>query len=131
VALMAAPKTLPQTRTFSEDFTLASIDQSREDLVRILAMCPLLRGRLVSVTFPAATRKIVRHGLGVAAACFVVRMNYDPAQNSPTFTEDDDQATDCDKTQQIAIIASAVCSVDLWFYPRASKDIDARQGQSL
>ncbi len=128
---MAQPKSLPQSKTYSDDPKLAAVDQALDELTRTLAMCPFLRGRLVSVTFPAATRKVVRHGLGVAAACFVIRMNYDPAQNSPTFTEDDDQTTSCDSKQQIALIASAVCKVDLWVYPRASRDIDTRQGQSL
>ncbi len=128
---MVAPKTLPQRREFLADPQLARVDQAREDLSRTIAMCPFLRGRLVSVTFAANTRKVVRHGLGVAAACLLIRQNYATAASKPALTEDADQTTNCDAKQQLAMQASTACSVDLWFYSRASVTIDASQGQSL
>ena len=129
---MVAPKVIPRGQaTYTADYTVSSIDRSREDLARMLALCPFIQGRLVSVRFVAGTRKVVRHGLGVAAACIVVRMNYDPAEAGPAFAEDSDQSTGVDKTKQLALVASTACDCDLWFYARASLPIDAGQGQSL
>lgn len=93
----------------------------------------LFGGKLVSVTFTAGgAQKIVRHGLGVAAACFPIRWNYHAAaaMNGPTFAEWVPQPTTVDPRESLALVASAACTVDLWFYPRASKTIDANLGQS-
>lgn len=90
-------------------------------------------GKLISVTFASAgTEQIIQHNLGVPAACFVVRENYNSlgAMNKPAFAESVPQPTTIDPTTHLALIASAVCSVDLWFYPRASKEIDSVSHQS-
>ncbi len=105
------------------------------DLVAALRLIPFLwGGRLVTVHFTAGgAQKVVRHGLGVPAACFVLRLNYDAAAGmaGPTFAEWMPQPTTIDPKQQIALVADNVCTCDLWFYARASKPLDPQQGQSL
>ncbi len=128
---MVAPKTLGKERTFTGDIGTDSIDQSRADLADVLRLCPFIRGRLVSVRFAAGVRKVVRHGLGVSAACIVVRPNYDGSGLPSRISEDADATTGVDTRQQIALLSDETCAVDLWFYPRPSRTIDARQGQSL
>ncbi len=128
---MSGPKGLPERREQTGDAGLDRVDQAREDLANALRFNPFLRGRLVSVRFVSGVRKVVRHGLGVAAACMVVRLNYDNVGSGPLFAESTDRTTGVDPTQQLALLAHVDCDVDLWFYARASKDIDARQGQSL
>lgn len=126
---MVKPKALPERRDYSANPEQARAEQAREDLVRTLRGCPFLRGRLVSVHLVSATRKEVRHDLGVAAACIVIRQNYDAGSASWTMAESATRATD-EKTH-LALIADATCDLDLWFYARASLPIDAGQGQSL
>lgn len=123
------PKGLPRRREYVDDPRLARGEQAREDLAQALRSIPFLRGRLVSVRLAAATRKEVRHGLGVAAACIVVRQNYDAWAAAATLSESSTRATN--ETTHLALVADAACDLDLWFYPRASRPIDAGQGQSL
>ncbi len=125
---MAAPRVIPQRRAFVADPVLAQVDQAREDLAQVLRFCPFLRGRLVSVTLVANTTTVIRHGLGVASAFIIVRQNYDTVGARPAFTEA--QPSGVDETKFLTIYADAACTVDLWCYPRASKPIDANQGQS-
>jgi hypothetical protein len=120
---------IPQRLEYQADPSAARSQQAREDLARWLAAVPFLQGRLVSVTFANGVRKEVRHGLGGAAACIVVRQNYDSGSASVRVAEHGTRATD--ETTHLALVADAACTLDLWFYPRASKTIDAGQGQSL
>lgn len=100
------------------------------DLVATLRLIPFLwGGKLVSVNLASGTRKEVRHGLGVAASCIVIRQNYDSSAASYSLVESATRATD--EANYLALVADAAVSLDLWFYKRASKDIDAGQGQSL
>ena len=129
--MAAPPRVIPQRRDHVSDPALARVDQAREDLARVLTLCPFVRGKLVSVTFLATTPKSVTHGLGVPAGFIVVRNNYggsgvatDIAENDATY-----QAA-IDQRQQISLYSSVASTVDLWFYPRASKTIDTNLGQS-
>lgn len=129
---MVAPRALPQRRNFTEDPQVARVDQAREDLTRVLSACPFLRGRLISVTFSGGVRKLVRHGLGVAAACIVIRQDYNTAGGGPFYGSLlEYQNNGVDLTQNLGLIHDVSCVLDLWFYPRASKTINAGQGQSL
>jgi nitroreductase len=110
--------------------TLDRIQAVLGDLIAAVRQIPFLwNGRLVSVRFVAATRKEVRHALGVPAACLVVRQNYDSASASVRLSESATRASN--ERQNLALVADANCVLDLWFYPQASKSIDANQGQSL
>ncbi len=101
-------------------------------LVAALRLIPFLfAGKLVSVTFGATTPKSVLHGLGVPVGFIVVRNNYngsgvatDIAENDATY-----QAA-IDQRQAISLYSSVASTVDLWFYPRASKPIETVTGQS-
>lgn len=108
---------------------LDRIQANVRTLIERLKLVPFLfGGRLVSVTFAAATRKEVRHDLGTPAACIVVRLNYDSAQNGPRFAEHATRAAD--ERTHLALVADAACTVDLWFYARASKALITASGQS-
>lgn len=90
-------------------------------------------GRLVSVRFAAANADIaIAHGLGVPAACVVVRPNYET--NTPLAIAESDAAAQTtkapDQTKLLALRASTAGTVDLWFYPRASKVISDEATQS-
>ena len=128
---MAAPRAIPQRREVTDDSSLGRVDQAREELANALRNCPFLRGRLVSVDFPTGgARKVVRHGLGVAAACIIVRQNYETVTATyASIIEYQNEGVDL--TQNLALISDVTSRVDLWFYPRSSKPIDAAQGQSL
>lgn len=81
-------------------------------------------GRLVSVRFvSAATDYTIAHGLGVPAACMIIRQNYETT--TPLAIAESDAATQraiaTDQTKLLALRASTPGTVDLWFYPRASK----------
>lgn len=101
------------------------------DLIVALRTIPILwNGKLVSVVFAGGVRKVVRHGLGVAAACIVVRQNYD--LTSVTYGRLLEFQNDgVDLTKNLALISDINATYDLWFYPRSSKPIDSAQGQSL
>lgn len=128
---MVAPRALPQRREHIDDPQLARVDQAREDLSRAIAQCPFLRGRLVSVAFSGSGSKAVRHGLGVPAAFIVIRQNY-LSNAGPVYAESDATAQALvNQKQYLAVQVDRACTVDLWFYPRASKTVDVGQGQSL
>lgn len=83
---------------------------------------PFLRGRLVTCKFAAGgTYYTFTHALGVPAACFVIRQNYDAGGGAagPTFAENPNQ-TGVDQRNQLSLAANNICTVDMWFYPRAS-----------
>lgn len=93
---------------------------AHEQTKTVLQACPFLIGKLVSVNFTiAGGTQIITHNLGVAAACIVVRQNYLVAALGGSITEDAG-ATGYDTANQQAMAATAICTVDLWFYPRAS-----------
>ena len=127
---MVAPKTLQQRREYVADPQLARVDQARDDLATLLRSIPFLRGRLVSVAFSGAGSKAVRHGLGVPAAFIVIRQNY-LSNAGPVYAESDVAAQALvDQKQYLAVQVDRACTVDLWFYARASRKVDAGQGQS-
>jgi hypothetical protein len=123
-------KPLPARREYSADRATAANDQSRQDLTRALGECPFLRGKLVSVFFATGgVYQTITHGLGVLGACIVVRQNYAGNGAGPTFAENG-STSGLDVKNQISIAASAICTVDFWFYPRASKPVVSALGQS-
>jgi hypothetical protein len=113
------------------NLTLDRIQGVVRDLMAALRMVPFLwGGKLVSVQFLAGgVRHRVRHGLGVPAAFIVIRSNYAAAPNFGSLLEYLNDGEDL--TQYLGIISDVNATVDLWFYPRASKPIDAGQQQSL
>jgi len=123
------PRPLPQRREYLKDPALARVDQAREDLARQLSACPFLRGRLISVSFASNTRTVVRHDLGVAAACMIIRQDYSDGVSYGRLVESD--IRDATPTKNLALVYEVGGTLDLWFYPRASKPVDAGQGQSL
>lgn len=125
-------RALPQRRQRVGDQVLEKVQDNTQDLTKTLGTCPFLMGRLVSVQLTGGTAKVVSHNLGTPAACFVIRMNYDAggAVNAPVFAESFPQPASLDLTKQLSVVASATCTIDLWFYPRASKVLDARTGIS-
>ena len=104
-----------------------AVQQSRNEIASALNQCPFVRGNLVSATF-TTTYKVVTHGLGKPAAFFVIRQDYSKAEPLAVLVEAADQ-TGLDPNRQIRIASAAPSTVDLWFYPRASKSIGST-GQS-
>ncbi len=112
------------------DATLDRIQANVRSLIAAVRLIPFLwGGKLVSVHLVSGTRKVVRHDLGALAACIVVRQNYDSGSASYSMAESATRAPD--EKNFLALIADATVDLDLWFYPRASRHIDAGQQQSL
>lgn len=104
---------------------LDRIQNNVRDLISALRMIPfLLQGRLVSCTFKTGVQKNVRHGLGVPAACIVIRQNYDPGIAAVRIGEfgPDIQST-IDQREFLALGTDADAILDLWFYPRSSQKV--------
>jgi len=116
-------------REHTGDRQLDSMQQARNDIANSLNSCPFVQGKLVSVKLTGLAQKVVTHSLGTPAACFVIRLSYDGLQNAAQISESADQ-TGIDENNQLRVVASQNCTVDLWFYPRASQQIDPNTGQS-
>lgn len=128
---MAGPRVFSTRREHFADRAQGAEASDRADVARRLNDCPFLLGRLISVKLASGVAKTLRHGLGVPAAFFVIRANYDGTGTVANVTESSTAfQAKLDLTSQISIVASAACRVDLWVYPRASKPIDATTGQS-
>lgn len=106
------------TREHTGDAQFDRVQADIRELARNLRNSPFFVGRLKSVRFTAATRKIVGHGIGRPAAFMVVRNSY-VAGTFPSIAEDASQAG-LDVNREIAIVCSTDCTLDLWFYPRSS-----------
>lgn len=106
-----------------------SIQRPSRDVVGALNAFPFVKGRLFSVTFAASTAKTISHGLGVPAACMIVRQNYDGTGNVPRLGESS-TATQAklDLNNQLSLVCDLACMLDLWFYPAASVFIDPATG---
>ena len=126
---MPLKRLVPVQREHTGDAAADRQQTQAGDIARFLRSVPFLYGTLKSVKFTAGPSSVViNHGLGVPAACFVVRMNYHSALNGPLFTEASQAGLDPNK--QLKITASAICDVDLWVYPRASKTVPTGADQS-
>lgn len=126
-----ALKQLPARREVFDDRAQNAEARTRAELTDRLQRCPFIIGRIVSVKVTSGTTKTVRHGLGVPAAFIVVRQNYDGTGTQVNVTEAASASqAKLDLSNQLAITPSATGKVDLWFYPRASRAIDATTGQS-
>lgn len=86
------------------------------DLIRQLQACPFLNGRLVRVSFTAATPKVVSHRVGSRASFLVLRAKV-TGTVYPRFTEGADQ-TLIDVANQLRITSDTTCVADLWFFER-------------
>lgn len=117
---MKAP---PFSREHTGDPQLDRMQGQRNELAQLLRLCPFVQGRLVSVSFSGGVYQTVTHKLGVPAACFVIRQNYDAAALGYELSENPSQ-TGLDQNNQLSLGTSAAVKLDLWFYPRASKQID-------
>lgn len=105
------------------------VQRQTETLTKKVGDCPFIHGVMKSVSFTGAPSSvIVNHGLGEPAACMVARLNYHSSHNGPRFTEGDQSGIDINN--QLNVTADAICIVDLWFYPRSSKDITPGSTQS-
>lgn len=127
---MSGPKIPARVRNLTGDPVQDRIDASRDELADLLRRCPFFFGRIVSVNFTAATPKLVTHRLGTPAACFVVRQDYGGAAAYPALIEAPLTTALGDESHQLGLLCEATCTLDLWFYPRASRPIDANTGQS-
>lgn len=130
---MPSPRVFQERREATDDRATARREQTTIDLAANLNTIPFLRGKIVACKFTAAgTYYTFRHGLGVPAACFVIRQNYDAAGGAagPTFAENPSQAG-LDTKNEISLVANNICTVDMWFYPRASKTLATNRIQSL
>lgn len=106
-----------------------SIQQARNEIASTLNDCPFVRGKLVSFTGTTNTHRVITHGLGQPAAFFTIRQSYGGVESIPGFAEATDQSG-IDPNNQIRVFVWQTGTVDLWFYPRASKQIDSTTGQS-
>lgn len=130
---MAAPKAFQERREATDDRATGRRDQNLVDLGALLNAIPFLRGRLVTCKFAAGgTYYTFRHNLGVPAACFVIRQNYDAGGGAagPTFAENPSQAG-LDVKNELSLAADNVCTVDMWMYPVSSKPLAPNRNQSL
>jgi hypothetical protein len=115
----------------AQTFEAQQAQRQAQMVSRQVNACPFVTGVMRSVTFVAATAKVVNHGLGSPAAFFVARHNYDSASAYPRIVESAPAIqAGIDTKNQMFIVADAACTVDLWFYPLASKTIDTATGQS-
>lgn len=126
-----APKAVPQRREFTGDAGADRIQQAREDALAVLRACPFIRGRLISVQLVGGVAKTINHRLGAQATFMLARPNYDGTGNVSIVTESATGSQQpLDLKNQLSIVASVSGKFDLWFYPIASRPIDARSGVS-
>jgi hypothetical protein len=119
---MSGPRPLTQVREHTGNRQLDGIQRDAKRTLQRVNSLPFANGVLRSVEFTAATPKTVDHGLGTRATFIVVRTNYDGTGTASTVTEASDAYQDAiDLLNQLAVVASATCLVDLWFYPIASE----------
>ncbi len=124
-------KGLPVRREQFGERKANAVDAARADMARQLNTIPFLRGRLISVMFTAVTDQVVNHGLGVPAACFVIRQNYDGYLEGAVLDESAPAVqAKLDQNNQLAIQCNVNATMDLWFYPRASQVIPTGETQS-
>lgn len=108
---------------------LERIQATSRDAISDVTRCPFLFGRLISVKLSGGVDKVIRHGLGVPARAMLVSFDYSGNTGSPALNESSAAVQQpLDQRQDLAILANADCTVDVWFYPRASKTIDPRTG---
>lgn len=109
-----------------------AIQRASQDIVGLLRRLPFAAGRMISVTLTAGVAYTLNHGLGVPAAIFVARPNYDgtgtqtrlPVESATSFQ------SVLDQNNQLSIVCADAGTWDLWVYPRASKTIPAGAQQS-
>lgn len=121
---MRGPKRVPERREHTGAASADRMQAVPSEIVSLLKRCPFIVGRLVTVTFAAFTTKLVYHRLGVPAACMVVRQSEDAGILTEIL------ATTHDEKSALPLQCSADGTFDLWFYPRASRPVDAATGQS-
>lgn len=121
---MSGPKFPPVRREHTGDPQADRMQSARDDLAKILQRCPFLFGRAIRVQLMAFTNKVVKHKLGVPAACIVIRRSTSVAAlyEVPTDPHDDDN--------QLVLGADVDSTWDLWFYPRINLIVDPATGQS-
>lgn len=132
---MARPTKLAHDAVHSDDRDKVRLSEGLRQAKNAINAVPFLGGgRLVSVHFKDVNfDRAIAHGLGLPAAFIVVRQNYvyDPANPStpPPFMSVTESASTVqtslasDQTKLIALRSTAAGTVDLWFYPRASKQL--------
>lgn len=113
---------VPMRREHTGDAAADRMQRVAQQVAEQVGACPFISGRLKSLTFTAATALTVNHGLGTPAGWIVVRGNYDGTGNVARLAESGTsyQAA-LDQRNQISLVSDANCTVDIWFYPRASK----------
>lgn len=129
---MRRPTRLPVTREHTGDRNLDRVQQNIGQGRSKAFSSPFGGWIIKTLRFAAAsTYYTFNHGIGVPAACFPVRMNYDAAGGAgmPAFAENISPGA-INLNSQISLKASAVCTVDMLFYPRASKVIPTGKIQS-
>lgn len=129
----------------TEDKILQAIWNKLGQLISASNSMPFPGGRVVSVSFLLANKdQPVEHGLGLDAACFVIRGNYRAAKvdtipssvppedvvNAPIVVTESNALHQIDRTKLLFVQSSAIGIVDLFFYPRASKVIQPGATQS-
>lgn len=120
---MRGPKRLASEVVHSSNLDLRDAQQLPNAILRVLKGCPFLVGRLVSVSFSGAGTTVVDHKLGTKARCFPVSLNYSPAATAAAVVRESSDQTLIDASNQMRLISSSAGTVDLWFYPKASKQI--------
>lgn len=116
----SGPKRIADQVVHTGDHLQRDMQQLGRDITSAFNVIPFLRGRAIDVQFQTAgARLIVDHKIGKPASCFPIRWNHHPngLMAGPTFAEWNDQ-TGLDQNNQLAVVASAICQVTLWFYPR-------------
>lgn len=118
---MNGPKQLARGIVHTSDRLLSDIQARVRDIISALRLLPFLRGRLISVSLTASVGTTINHKLGVPAAFFVIRHNYNGAGTTVKITESATSfQTPLDANNQLSVVADTNCLLDLWFYPRAS-----------
>lgn len=123
---------LPYRREHTGSAGADRMQRQASELAKLVGLCPFIVApfRVISVHFvTGGTFQTVNHGLGVPASCVPASFNYDAGALGPTFAEDR-VATGLDPNNQSRLVASATCTMDLLFFPRASKIIPAGATQS-
>lgn len=108
-----------ESREHFEDERVLRLQERVRKVEAFLQNCPFLLGRPKTVQFSSGVSKAVNHGLGVPAACFVIRSSA-AADIFETALQ-----SGLDPAKQLALTSNADATVDLWFYPRASRVLES------
>lgn len=112
--------------THTGDIPLDEVQRRLREALALIGRIPfLVNGRMISCRFPVAnTDYFFEHGLGSPAACFVVRQSYEGIAHMSISESATAVQAQVPQDRVLGLRSNAAGTVDVWFYVRASKNID-------